>query len=115
MKEGREHELRIKAIQLYNDGIGFNELLRRVQRSDFWLTKWSRRYREFGGDGLHNQSRAPKHVRNRTRGSLVRKIVALHDELVAHKTRRAAGANGAVGACWNGTTRRSRSTPSSRR
>jgi len=39
MKEGREHELRTKAIQLYNDGIGFNELLRRVQRSDFWLTK----------------------------------------------------------------------------
>ena len=90
MKDAHEHDLRIKAIRLYDDGIGFNEILRRMQRSDFWLTKWLRRFREFGEEGLCDRSRVPKHVRNRTRGSLIRKILALRDELAAHKTRRAA-------------------------
>jgi transposase len=90
MKDAHEHDLRIKAIRLYDDGIGFNEILRRMQRSDFWLTKWLRRFREFGEEGLRDRSRVPKHVGNRTRGSLIRKILALRDELAAHKTRRAA-------------------------
>ena len=90
MKDAHEHDLRIKAIRLYDDGIGFNEILRRMQRSDFWLTKWLRRFREFGEEGLRDQRRTPKHVRNRTRESIVRKIQALRDELAAHKTRRAA-------------------------
>jgi len=90
MKDAHEHDLRSKAIRLYNDGIGFNEILRRMQRSDFWLTKWLRRFREFSEEGLRDQRRTPKHVRNRTRESIVRKILALRDELAAHKTRRAA-------------------------
>ena len=28
MKDAHEHDLRIKAIRLYDDGIGFNEILR---------------------------------------------------------------------------------------
>lgn len=48
MKDAYEHDLRIKAIRLYDDGIGFNEILRRMQRGDFWPTKWLRRFREFG-------------------------------------------------------------------
>jgi len=90
MSDRNEHEVRHKAIQLNEAGIGFSDILRRVQRSCFWLTKWLRRYREHGLAGLRDQSRAPKHVRNRTRESLVRKILALRDELAAHKTRRAA-------------------------
>ena len=90
MSDRNEYELRFKAIQLHQAGIGFNDILRRVQRSCFWLTKWLRRYREHGAAGLCDQSRAPKHVPNRTRRPLVRKILALRDELVAHKTSRAA-------------------------
>ena len=90
MRDGHENELRIKAIRLHGAGIGFNKILRRLQRSDFWLTKWLRRFREFGEEGLRDQNRAPKHVRNKTREPLVRKILALRDELAAHKTRRAA-------------------------
>jgi transposase len=59
MKHAHEHDLRIKAVRLYDDGIGFNEILRRMQRSDFWLTKWLRRFREFGGEGLRDQRRTP--------------------------------------------------------
>jgi len=54
------------------------------------LAKWIHRYKAFGLDGLRDQSRVPKHVRNRTREPLVRKILTLRDELAAHKTRRAA-------------------------
>jgi transposase len=90
MKDAHKHDLRIKAIRLYDDGIGSNEILRLMHRSDFRLTKWLRRFREFGEEGLRDLRRTPKHVRNRTRESIVRKIMALRDELAAHKTRRAA-------------------------
>jgi len=33
MKDAHEHDLRIKAIRLYDDGIGFNEILRRCLTS----------------------------------------------------------------------------------
>jgi len=61
MSDRREYALRIKTIRLYENGIGFNIIKRRVQRSDSWLTKWLRRYREFGEEGLLDRSRAPIH------------------------------------------------------
>ena len=90
MRDSREHALRIKAIRLHENGIGFNIIKRRVQRSDSWLTKWLRRYWEFGEEGLLDQSRAPIHIPNRTRDSIIGKILAVRDELAAHKTRRSA-------------------------
>ena len=60
MKNANEHEERHKAVELYNEGIGFNEILKRVQRTRGWLAKWLRRYKEQGIDGLRDQSRAPK-------------------------------------------------------
>ena len=90
MSTRNEYEIRLKAIQLSEAGVGFSDILRKVERSCFWLTKWLRRYREHGLAGLRDQSRAPKHVRNRTGESLVGNILALRDELAVHKTRRAA-------------------------
>lgn len=90
MKSENEYERRARAIRLLGDGIGFEEALRQVQRGRFWLSKWARRYQAFGMDGLRDQSRVPKHIRNRTPEPVVRKILALRDELAAHKTRRAA-------------------------
>jgi len=40
MKNQNEYEKRYKAIQLYNEGIGFNKILQLVQRSGVWLSKW---------------------------------------------------------------------------
>jgi transposase len=90
MKSNFEYERRCRAIGLLNEGVRFEKILREVQRGRFWLAKWIRRYRAFGLEGLRDRSRTPKHVRNRTQESMVRKILALRDELVAHKTRRAA-------------------------
>ena len=85
-----EYETRKKAIENYYDGIGFNEILRTVHRSGFWLSKWLNRHRKFGLDGLRDQSRVPRHIPHQTREPLVRKILVLRDELAAYKTRRAA-------------------------
>jgi transposase len=90
MKSNLEYERRCRAIRLLSEGVRFKEVLNEVQRGRFWLSKWIRRYKAFGLDGLRDRSRTPKHIRNRTRGSLIRKILALRDELAAHKTRRAA-------------------------
>jgi hypothetical protein len=90
MKERWEYEIRLKAIRIYKETGRFCRTLETVRRSRGWLAKWIRRYKAFGLDGLRDQSRVPIHVRNRTREPLVRKILALRDELAVHKTRRAA-------------------------
>ena len=90
MSGRNDYEIRYKAIRLHQGGIGFNDVLRRVRRSCFRLTKWLQRYREHGLAGLRDQSRAPKRIHNRTPEPLVRKILALRDALAAHKGRRAA-------------------------
>ncbi|HDH53580.1 MAG TPA: hypothetical protein ENH24_03750 [Nitrospirae bacterium] len=88
MKNANEHEERHKAVELYNEGIGFNEILKRVQRTRGWLAKWLRRYKEQGVDGLRDQSRAPKKLWRKTPERMVKKILSIRDELEAHKTRR---------------------------
>jgi transposase len=90
MKDRNEYEKRYKAIQLYNEGIRFNEILQLVQRSKYWLSKWLRRYKEQGLDGLRDQSRAPKKVWRKTPDNIVRKILSIRSELESHKTRRSA-------------------------
>lgn len=90
MKSNFEYERRCRAIDLLNAGVRFEQILRDLGRGRFWLAKWIRRYKALGREGLQDRSRSPQHVRNRTPGSTVRKILALRDELVAHKTRRAA-------------------------
>lgn len=90
MKERCEYEIRLKAIRIYEETGRFGHAVESVHRSRGWLSKWLHRYRKFGLDGLHDQSRVPKHIPHQTPESLVRKILALRDELAAHKTRRAA-------------------------
>jgi len=85
-----EYEIRKIAIENYYDGMGFNKILPTVHRSGYWLAKWLNRHRKLGLDGLRDQSRVPRHIPHQTREPLVRKILVLHHELEAHKTRRAA-------------------------
>lgn len=85
-----EYEVRHKAVQLYQKGMGFERILRLVSRSRFWLTKWLRRFKEAGWEGLQDRSRAPKRIWRRTAESLVQKILALRAEWEAHQTRRSA-------------------------
>ena len=90
MKERREYEIRLKAIRMYEETGRFCRTLQAVGRSRGWLAKWTKRYKAFGLAGLRDRSRTPKHIRNKTRESLVGKILAVRDELAAHKSRRAA-------------------------
>jgi hypothetical protein len=90
MKERREYEIRLKAIRMYEETRRFCRTLETVSRSRGWLAKWAKRYKAFGLDGLRDQSRVPKHVPGRTPRAFTRKILALRDELAAHKSRRAA-------------------------
>ena len=90
MKSNLEYERRCRAIRLLSEGVRFKEVLHEVQRGRFWLSKWICRYEAFGLDGLRDRSRTPKHIRNRTRVSIVQKILDLRDELAAYRTRRAA-------------------------
>jgi len=90
MKERCEYEIRLKAIRIYDETGRFGHAVESVHRSRGWLSKWFRRYRKFGLEGLRDQSRVPRHIPNQTPESLVRKILALRDELAASRTRRAA-------------------------
>ena len=90
MKKHSEYDIRHKAIQLYNKGVGFNEILQRVQRSKGWLSKWLGRYREQGFDGLSDKSRAPKRISRSTPLRVVNKVLVIREELESHKTRRSA-------------------------
>jgi transposase len=86
----KEYERRYYAIQLYEQGIRFNEILSIVRRSKGWLAKWIKRYREEGVGGIRDRSCAPKTVWRKTPERIVRKILAIREELESHRTRRSA-------------------------
>jgi transposase len=88
MKNDQEHEKRRKAVELYQQGKGFEKILQIIHRSRGWLSKWLGRLREQGLQGLQDQSRAPKHVWRKTAPRLEQKILAIRKELESHKTRR---------------------------
>ncbi|OQZ01776.1 MAG: hypothetical protein B6D34_12695 [Candidatus Brocadia sp. UTAMX1] len=90
MKDQKEYERRSKAIHLYEEGCGFNKILRMVQRSRFWLSKWLKRYKEQGDKGLKDRSRAPRRIWRKISDRLVKKILSIREELESHKTRRSA-------------------------
>jgi len=90
MKNQNEYEKRCKAIQLYEEGFGFNKVLQLVQRSRRWLSKWLKRFKEHGINGLKDQSRVPKRIWRKTAKRLVKKILSIREELESHKTRRSA-------------------------
>jgi len=88
MKKQSEYETRRKAIQLYEDGVGFEDVLRVVHRSRGWLSKWLRRFKEEGAKGLHDHSRAPKRIWKRTHIGVAGRILAVRKELESHRSRR---------------------------
>ena len=90
MGNQNEYEKRCKAIQLYEDGFGFNKILQLVQRGKGWLSKWLKRFKEQGLKGLKDKSRTPKSIWRKTSEHMVKKILSVRTELEAHKTRRSA-------------------------
>ena len=113
IKSPSDYEKRYQAIQLYQQGQSFKKVLHLVHRSKSWFFKWLKRYQEYGVKGLHDQSRAPKRIWRKTRGSMVRKILSIRAELEAHRSRRSAFAGiGAEVIHWELQQRRVRRIPS---
>jgi len=113
MKHHNEYDIRCKAIHLYEEGHGFEDVLRMVKRSRGWLSKWLKRYKEEGLQGLKDKCRVPKRIRRKTPDHLVKKILAIREELESHKTRRSAFSGiGAEAIHWELTQRRVRQIPS---
>ena len=88
MDEKQERKRRRQAIQLWLQGVKPKDILEKVQRSYFWLSKWRKRFEQDGPPGLHSHSRRP-HARPkaypprvvrliiRTRQRLVKQVVGL--------------------------------------
>jgi transposase len=113
MKNQNEYEDRCKAIHLYNKGYGFNRILHLLQRSRGWLSKWLKRYKEQGLNGLKDRSRVPKRIWRKTSDRLVKKILAIREELESHKTPRSKFSGiGAEVIYWELEQRKVRNIPS---
>lgn len=121
MKNQNEYEKRRKAIQLYVEGFGFNKILKMVRRSGVWLSKWLKRFKDQGFEGLKDllarnaqasKSRAPKRIWRKTPEHMVKKILSIREELEYHKTRRSAFSGiGAEVIQWELKQRRIRNIP----
>ena len=66
---------RRQAIRLWLKGTRTRDLLRRVQRSRAWFSKWRQRFRRHGPRGLKSQSRRPKRLARACAPPIVRLIV----------------------------------------
>jgi transposase len=83
-----EYEFRRRAIQLHQEGLGFEVILQRLGRGRSWLSKWLRRYREEGWAGLRSRSRAPQRQPRRTPERVVARVAEIREELEQSQTRR---------------------------
>jgi transposase len=88
--EADELKRRKQAVRWYLRGMRFTEICDRLDRHSTWLSKWLKRYREGGWEGLRDRSRRPHRVRAQTPDAIVSEILALrrllesfHDREVA--------------------------------
>lgn len=88
MNNHNEYEKRCNAMQLYEAGQSFSKILQLVGRSGFWLSKWLKRYKELGLNGLKDRSRAPRRIWRRTIERVVKKILSVRRDMEFHRRRR---------------------------
>lgn len=82
MDEPHERRLRRKAIRLHLRGASLSQILKVVQRSKAWFSKWIHRFEQGGAAGLQSRSRRPPHQPTKSSPSLVRAIVRTRQRLV---------------------------------
>lgn len=77
-----EVDRRREAIRLViDDGVGKADAGRQVGRTRQWVSKWLRRFREHGDDGLVDRSRAPKTQPTKTPRDVAAKILEIRESL----------------------------------
>jgi putative transposase len=85
MDEQSERRLRRKAIRLHLRGLPVTKILKAVQRSKAWFSKWSHRFEQFGTAGLKSRSRRPHHQPTASASSVVWAIVRTRRRLVRQR------------------------------
>jgi len=85
MNEKQELRLRRQAIRLWLKGLTPKRILKKVQRSRFWLSKWQKRFDQQGFSGLRSRSRKPHHIPTACSPRIVRLIVQMRRRLVKQK------------------------------
>lgn len=85
MDEQRELRRRRRALRLWTQGYRWQDILRQVQRSKGWFSKWRTRFRTGGGRGLKSQSRRPHHHPTACSARLEQIIVQTRQRLVRAK------------------------------
>ncbi len=85
MDSSDELQRRRQAIRLWLKGIPTHELLRRVQRSCAWLSKWLQRFQLHGRRGLQSRSRQPRHRPGAYSRQIVRLIVQTRRRLARQR------------------------------
>jgi len=82
MDEKQERHLRRQAIRLYLQGVKSKHILKKVQRSHVWLSKWRKRFDQGGAQGLHSHSRRPHSTPKAHPRQVVRLIIRTRRRLV---------------------------------
>lgn len=85
MDEQHERHLRRKAIRLHLQGLPVARILKVVQRSKAWFSKWTHRFEQLGAAGLKSHSRQPHHQPRALAPALVRAIVRTRQRLVQQR------------------------------
>jgi putative transposase len=85
MNEKQELRLRRQALRLWLKGLTPKRILKKVQRSRFWLSKWQKRFDQQGFSGLRSRSRKPHHIPTACSPRIVRLIVQMRRRLVKQK------------------------------
>ena len=80
-----ELQRRREAIRLWLNDTPSQEILRRVQRSHAWLSKWRKRFRLKGWHGLRSRSRQPRHQAGAYSRRIVRLIVQTRRRLARQR------------------------------
>jgi putative transposase len=91
MDEKTELHLRRQAIHLWLQGVKSRDILNKVHRSRFWLSKWRKRFDQEGAAGLPSDSRRPHSAPQACAPRIVGLITRLRRRLV----KRAVGLIGA--------------------
>jgi hypothetical protein len=82
MNEKLELRLRQQAIRLWLHGIRPKNILEKVHRSRFWLSKWQNRFDQLGATGLRSHSRRPRHSPTTCAPRIARLIIQTRRRLV---------------------------------
>ena len=85
MDEKQELRLRRQALRWRSKGIKSKDILAKVHRSHFWLSKWDKRFHQEGPSGLRSRSRRPHHSPTAYSPRIVRWIIQTRRRLVKQK------------------------------